>query len=63
MGSIRDRVYDSMWDIVFCEKHNWTGPDSRFPCPECKRERQITKDAQRVKAREVLKQYGLEDLV
>lgn len=63
MGRIRDEIYDSMWDSVSCSKHSWTGPDSRFSCPHCDKELEQAFTQRRDEAMEILKPYGLSDLV
>lgn len=63
MGSIRDELYDSMWDTVACKKHNWIGPDSRFSCPKCEVERKQTKELRRTEAKKILEEHGLEGLI
>ena len=63
MGRIRDEIYDSMWDPVSCDKHSWTGPDSRFHCPYCEKEVEESFNEKRDRAKEILKPYGLSDMV
>ena len=63
MGRIRDDIYESMWDEVTCPKHNITRPDSRFPCPDCKKESQDLFDQEREKANELLRPHNLTHLI
>jgi transposase-like protein len=63
MGRIRDELYDSMWDSVSCKKHNWVGPDRRFSCPSCVKERNAEMEESVKKAKDILKPYGLDHLV
>ena len=63
MGRLRDELYESMWDSVTCTKHNITRPDSRFPCPECRGEQQISFESELERARELLKPHNLTHLL
>jgi hypothetical protein len=63
MGQIRDELYDTMWDPVTCGKHNWKGADRRFSCPHCEKESDDVFNVRRQQAIEILKPYGLTDLV
>lgn len=63
MGSIRDELYDTMWDPVHCDKHSWEGPDRRFTCPHCDEEKEQAFQERRDRALQILKPYGLSDMV
>ena len=63
MGRIRDEIYETMWDSVSCKKHSWTGPDSRFTCPKCDKEREQIFLERQEKAIQILMPHGLSDMV
>ena len=63
MGRTRDDLMDTMWDSVYCKEHDWTGPDSRFSCPQCGDEREQRLKADKSVARSILEPHDLDYLI
>jgi hypothetical protein len=59
MGSIRDELYDTMWDEWTCKEHGTTMSCRRFGCSLCESEAEAKKDTDVAKARKLLKANGL----